>query len=190
MRIRKSGKVIISALLTLMLLLQFLPLQVLAQKETEKELTVAVISDIHVIPPSMWADNPDSAAAVSADRKMFAESAAILDAAIADIIREAPDVVLVSGDLTKDGEYESHVYLAEKLSEMKTALPGTSVYVINGNHDINNPHAYDYSSGSGVPTHSATPEEFKEIYEGLGFGTDTAMPCSWSGTALPGIRRA
>ena len=168
------SKIIFSLILAFVMLLQFFPAHALASVDAGNELKVAVISDIHVIPPSMWSDNPDSAAAVSADRKMFAESAAIFDAAIAGIIQEAPDVVLIPGDLTKDGEYESHVYVAEKLTELKEALPDVDIYVINGNHDINNPHAYDYSSGAGVPVHSATPEEFREIYNGFGYGGITS----------------
>jgi len=145
-----------------------------AQKDAvdAKVMTIAVISDVHIIPPSMWAENEDSAAATAEDRKMFAESAAILDAAVTEIIESAPDTLIIPGDLTKDGEYASHVYLAEKLAEIKAALPEINIYVINGNHDINNPHAFDYSSGKAVAAHSATPEEFRVIYNGFGYGDE------------------
>lgn len=170
---KPRSRMMLFFLLSFAMLFQLVPTLALAQDTdsiVQNELKVAVISDVHVIPPSMWDDNPDSAAAVASDRKMFAESAAILDAAIADIIAQAPDVVLIPGDLTKDGEYDSHVYLAKKLAELQRVLPNAKIYVINGNHDINNHHAYDYSSGKGVQALSATPEEFREIYNGFGYG--------------------
>jgi len=164
----------LSFLLAFAMLFQLVPAPAFAQSNDinirNVEIKIAVISDLHVVPPYMWGDNPDSVAAVASDRKMFAESAAIFDAAIANIIEQAPDVVLIPGDLTKDGEYEAHLYLAEKFAELQEALPYTNIYVINGNHDINNPHAYDYSGSVRVPVHSATPEEFREIYTGFGYG--------------------
>ena len=167
---------LLSTILAVAMLLSFLPTIAFAQETSieDKQLQVAVISDLHVVPPSMWGDNPDSEAAIASDRKMFAESAAIFDAAIAGIIEQSPDVVLVPGDLTKDGEYDAHIYVAEKLAEIKEALPDVNIYVINGNHDINNPHAYDYSSGRAVAVDSVTPEEFREIYSGLGYGDNTS----------------
>lgn len=158
--------------LALAMLLQTAPAAAFAKGmgDDVRKLKVAVISDIHVIPPNMLGDNPDAASAIASDRKMFVESSAILDSAIAEIIAQSPDVVIIPGDLTKDGELASHIYVADKLAEITAALPGVKIYVINGNHDINNPHAFDYSGGSAVPVKSADAGEFREIYAGFGYG--------------------
>lgn len=123
---------------------------------------------------------PDFAAALHSDRKMMAESEDI-DARVLEMVDESdPDVLVISGDLTKDGEEDSHKKLASMLEALKTENPGMQVYVINGNHDINNADATDFSTcvkGSyGSATTSAmnpdlrtTPAEFKEIYNGVSY---------------------
>ena len=173
---RAFSKRIIPTLLVAALMLTLLPALALAAgpAESVKTLTVATIPDIHVIPQSMWSNSQAAAAALASDRKMFAESAAIFDAALANIVEQAPDVVLLPGDLTKDGEVIAHRYVAEKLTELQEALPDANIYVVPGNHDINNRNAFDYSSGIAVPTPSVTPEQFIEIYDGLGYGDATS----------------
>ncbi|MDR1458996.1 MAG: metallophosphoesterase, partial [Bacteroidales bacterium] len=134
---------------------------------------IAVWSDVHVLPQILIGANsqsPEFLQAVAGDRKMFAESAAILDAAIAQIKIDAPDVLIIPGDLTKDGEVISHQYLAAKLNDVKTALPDIKIYVINGNHDVNNHSATDYSTTPPSATPTVTAAEFMQIYNGFGYG--------------------
>ena len=143
------------------------------QNDVVGDLRIAVWSDVHILPQSLIGSNTQSPAflaAVAGDRKMFAESAAILDAAIEQLIIDAPDVLIIPGDLTKDGEKISHQYLAAKLNDVKTALPNIKIYVINGNHDINNHLATDFSTDPATFISTVTPEEFKEIYNGFGYG--------------------
>ena len=137
---------------------------------TTRALNIAILSDPHIIPMEMVGDpnSPEFGYAVSMDRKMLAESTAILDAALLKVKAQNPDVLLIPGDLTKDGEYDSHVYLADRLAELQAELPNLKIYVINGNHDINNPHARDYFLSE--PARQTTPEEFRAIYEGFGYG--------------------
>ena len=135
-----------------------------------QSLKIAIISDIHVTPQSMWGNCPCSAAAVIADRRMTAESQAIFEAVITDIIAEAPDVVLIPGDLTRNGEYHAHRYVAGRLDYLQSALPQATILVINGDHDINNPNAHDFSTCPAVPIPTVTPVQFREIYNNFGFG--------------------
>jgi 3',5'-cyclic AMP phosphodiesterase CpdA len=148
------------------------------ENNVEGDLRIAVWSDVHVLPPSLIGENsqnPEFLNAVASDRKMFAESAAILDAAIEQLQTDAPDVLIIPGDLTKDGEKLSHEYLAGKLSKVKTVLPNIKIYVINGNHDINNhTDAKDYSTTPASSTPTVTPAEFRAIYAGLGYGDDNS----------------
>lgn len=76
----------------------------------------------------------------------------VIDAQLEAIKKQKPDVLLVSGDLTKDGELESHEQLAERLEKFKKEVPGVKVYVINGNHDINNENAKNYNTKDGKRT--------------------------------------
>ena len=60
----------------------------------------------------------------------------ILEAFLAEMREMKPDAVLLSGDLSYNGEKLSHEDLAVLLSGLEEA--GVPVYVIPGNHDINN----------------------------------------------------
>ena len=50
-------------------------------------------------------------------------------------------MLLVSGDLTKDGELEGHKEFSARLQQVQKDVPGMKVYVINGNHDVRNENA-------------------------------------------------
>ncbi len=91
----------------------------------------------------------------------------ITDAFIEEVKAEKPDVVILEGDLTYNGEQESHIELAGKLESIEEA--GIPVIVIPGNHDINNPEACRFEGESIISTESITPQEFEEIYDEFGY---------------------
>lgn len=132
----------------------------------EQTLDIAVLSDIHILPSDLIADTEDYQDALNSDRKIFTESTGILDRMLAEVVEQAPDVLMISGDLTKDGELESHQYVASKLAELKKDLPDIKIYVTNGNHDVNNDLAYNYNTENGdkEPATRTTPELFLETY--------------------------
>ena len=111
---------------------------------TEKknnELKIAVLSDIHIMAPQLLQGDGDAIKNyIKRDRKLLQESVALLNQAIDSIIQEHPDVVLIPGDLTKDGEYVSHILTADTLLK-RFRDEGIAVYVIPGNHDVNKPQA-------------------------------------------------
>ncbi|MFR1477792.1 MAG: metallophosphoesterase family protein [Hydrogeniiclostridium mannosilyticum] len=65
---------------------------------------------------------------------------------------DQPDVLMISGDLTKDGEKEGHE-VAARLEALKQAVPGLKVYVVPGNHDLRNANAMNFNTedGAAVP---------------------------------------
>jgi 3',5'-cyclic AMP phosphodiesterase CpdA len=81
--------------------------------------------------------------------------------------RERPDIVLLNGDLTYNGEQESHLALARYLEELEGS--GARVYVIPGNHDINNPLARSFFKGRAQYTKPVSPREFERIYRNFGY---------------------
>lgn len=130
-------------------------------------LKIAVMSDDHYLSPSMIRDTADYTTALNSDRKMFAESDAILRTILDAVRQDKPDVLLISGDLTKDGEQECHKALAKALQQLQRDVPGLKVYVINGNHDIRNADALNFNTADGkaVPATRTDPEDFKRIYD-------------------------
>ena len=101
------------------------------------------------------------------DGKVVTYIEQITDAFLEEVIRQKPDMLILSGDLTLDGEKKSHQELAEKLYAVEDA--GIPVLVIPGNHDINNRHAAQYKGEERFPAEFTTPEEFREIYKDFGY---------------------
>lgn len=136
----------------------------------DKGWKMAVLSDIHVMAPELLQE--DGAAFqdyISHDRKLLKESPELLKATVTELLTEHPDVVLVTGDLTKDGEAVSHNYVArELLRPLRQA--GIPVYVIPGNHDVNNPHAVIFLNDTVQRTATVSPDEFARCYQDYGYG--------------------
>ena len=131
---------------------------------------VMVFSDPHYFDPSLLiADGPAFQAYIAQDRKMIAESHAIL-LATAGMIRAArPDICLVPGDLTKDGELLSHTGVNRILTDSLLSA-GIRVYVAPGNHDINNPEAYSYNGDAVTAVPSVDADEFASLFDDMGYG--------------------
>lgn len=128
--------------------------------------TFAVLSDTHLYDLDTLGSNDDLDTYLTQDRKMIRESVPIFDAAIADIATWNVDFLLISGDLTKDGELVDHQLMVSRLAAL-----GVPAYVIPGNHDINNPDAKDYSGTSTADATEVSPETFKSLYADYGYGS-------------------
>ena len=129
---------------------------------------IAIISDLHVMAPELLVnDGPAFQDYLNGDRKMLRESAEILDTLVNDILDLKPDLVFVTGDLTKDGERVSHELVISQLHRLVDA--GIQVLVVPGNHDINNPDAKIYDGDNTTPADTITRSEFADIYHDMGY---------------------
>ena len=135
---------------------------------SNKSIKIAVISDLHVMAPELLVkDGSAFEQYLSRDRKMLRESVEILDTLVTDIIELKPHLVLVTGDLTKDGERASHMLVADRLQRLTDA--GIQVLVVPGNHDINNPDAKVYDGDTATATNTISRHDFAEIYRHAGY---------------------
>ncbi|MDO5014596.1 MAG: metallophosphoesterase [Clostridia bacterium] len=170
-------------LLVAFMILSILPIfkAVKANDEKPQNLKIAHVTDTHYLAPEyVNPNNPKYVKYVKTEQKLFTESGAIIEAVFDDIVQDEPDVIVVTGDLTKDGEYESHRGMAKKLETLQAALRSKGldpkIYVINGNHDINNSLAADFSEKDSVkPARKTSPEEFKEIYKNVTYNDDVEL---------------
>lgn len=133
----------------------------------ETAIRFGVISDPHYYDTDLGTTGPAFEAYLAGDRKLLRESPAILEAVIDGILEQKPQFVIVVGDLTKDGERSGHEKFALAVSRLKEN--GIPVYVIPGNHDINNPHAVSFDGAVTTPVPHVSPEEFVEIYNEFGY---------------------
>jgi Predicted phosphohydrolases len=127
----------------------------------------AVLSDIHLYDCALGTCGSAFASCLASDEKLLPESGELLEAAVQKILTSGVQFVLVPGDLTKDGECSSHRRAAQILSRLTKA--GIRVYVVPGNHDVDNPRAFRYAGSQTASVPCVTAAEFAEIYGGCGY---------------------
>lgn len=162
-----NGSRLLSLLLAVVLVFTLTVPALAAEKPQDMNLRIAVMSDLHYLSPDMIADTEDFEHALNSDRKLLKESSSVLREMLERVRADKPDILLVSGDLTKDGEQECHAALAKQLQQLQQDVPGLKIYVINGNHDIRNYNAKNFNTADGkaVPATRTEPEDFKQIYD-------------------------
>ena len=129
-----------------------------------------VISDIHYFDPALFTlpANNYLQLYLASDRKLIIESSAILNNVLAAVQTEKPDFLLITGDLTKDGEKVDHLALAVLFKALSDK--GIKVLVIPGNHDVNNPASYNYLLSAQSKTDNISAADFSSIYSNCGYG--------------------
>ncbi|MBB6214416.1 3',5'-cyclic AMP phosphodiesterase CpdA [Anaerosolibacter carboniphilus] len=134
-----------------------------------EEVTFFVASDIHYLADSLkdGGEAFKKYVALGDDGRELDYIDEIMRAFIYDIQRKKPEILLVSGDLTNNGEKASHLELKELFKEIEAL--GTSVYVIPGNHDILNPWATGFKEDQRYATETINDKDFKKIYEDFGY---------------------
>jgi len=150
----------------------------------ENPVSFAVLSDPHIYDTRLGTSGNAFQAYLDADPKLLALSEPILEAALADIIKSKVRFVIISGDLTKDGEVTSHLRMVRQLEKLERA--GIQVFVVPGNHDINNHDAVKFTGDTTTPVPFVGPRLFKAIYHRFGYGQAIAhAPDSLSYVAEP-----
>ena len=129
---------------------------------------IAVISDVHLLSPALITQGAAIDKADASDSKMMAMSDEIMTAITDSLIDMRPAVVLLTGDLTYNGERMSHERMAWHLDRLRQH--GIQPLVIPGNHDCNNPYARQFDGDKTVPAATVTREEFAQIYSEYGYG--------------------
>ena len=185
-------------LLSLMAAAIMMPLSATAQEAQTQTTRIAVVSDIHVMAPSLLPEGAETTTAwtsyYSGQRKMLQQSAGLFDQFVDEIIglTNKPNILLITGDLTKDGELVSHKYVRGKQGEnengktedsglKKLEAAGIQVYVIPGNHDFgeegNHKQYYTDTDPETEPTDVdvLTTANFASFYTGYGYGTGSTI---------------
>lgn len=131
---------------------------------------IVVVSDPHVMAPELLKSEGSAwTTYLAGQRKLVDYSVPLFNEMIERIKSAAPDLVLITGDLTKDGEQLSHAYVIEKLDELK--VEGIPTLVIPGNHDRGaNSNAVEYNGESTTPVDVADNAWFATEYANYGYG--------------------
>lgn len=132
-----------------------------------------LITDLHHYAPSLGVTGSAFEWRSHSDQKCMAETGAIIDAAIDWLLQSDIDIVLVAGDVSCDGEKESHLDLIPKLRRLKEG--GKRVILITATHDYSdNPKRF--VGDERLPATPTPREELPELYHD--FGLDEAIACN------------
>lgn len=143
-----------------------------ASDAKQAEQTIWVISDLHHFSPELFDQGQKfeemQATAAGLDLRYGLKR---LKALVKQIEEAKPDVLIVAGDLTLNGELQSMVELADTFQAIEQV--GTQVLVIPGNHDLSNPWASSFIGEDTIRVAQTLPEDFEELF--APFGYDDAL---------------
>nr|NJM01873.1 metallophosphoesterase [Desulfobacula sp.] len=127
----------------------------------------AVVSDLHFYDKSLGVSGSAFQKYLDGDRKLLALSEEITAAAMEKISKEKVRFVIIPGDLTKDGERINHEGVVKVLKKLEYSR--LKVYVVPGNHDINNGAAVQYAGDETKPVSSVNDKDFEVLYHEFGY---------------------
>jgi len=147
--------------------------------------SIIVLSDIHVMAPQLLEKRGTAYNNyLSQDPKLLEYSGEVLECLVGEMLQRNPDLVIIPGDLTKDGELVSHQLVVKALSRLRSA--NIPVVVVPGNHDIDNPEGYYFNGDATRPAERTSPEQFKSLYADFGYNQAYAKdPASLSFVCEP-----
>lgn len=134
----------------------------------QESIKIAVFSDVHYLSDSLAHDGDALRIFEKTVGRNTREMHAVFDTVLVRVESENPDILLIPGDLTNNGEKQSHLDFIKKLQQI--ALAGTRIFVIPGNHDVNVPNAKKYIGTTSVSTETISAEEFATMYVDFGYG--------------------
>ena len=186
MKRTKIFKRILCVVLAIAIVAVGIPFAALAK--APKTINFGILSDIHLFDETAMGTTLENQKEANAILKMNNSSSgittALTETAMRNLTKKALDgeidFLLIPGDLTKNAEYSAHTALAEMFREFEETT-GVPVYVVVGNHDVNNDRAMYYNGEEFITAKahpeladelSTSPEEFAEIYSEFGYAPE------------------
>ena len=129
---------------------------------------IAIATDLHLLAKELITYDPETMDAfVTGDGRLVFYSPEIMDAFSEQLSVEKPDVLIISGDLTHNGEAKSHEVLTDKLKELEKS--GVRILVVPGNHDIENFLARSFHQAEWTTTDTILAKDFEKLYKQFGY---------------------
>ncbi len=137
-------------------------------KKAGEPLTIWVATDLHYLAEGLTDEGPMfMSTMINGDGKLTERTPEILEAFLEQVLTAQPDALVLSGDLTFNGERQSLQELANQLAAVQEA--GIPVLVIPGNHDIDYPLAFSYEGEAMRVVENISMDTFQEICGKFGY---------------------
>ena len=141
--------------------------QLVSFSSQENPVNIAVATDLHYLSSSLTDGGAFFTDLVeNADGKNMFYIEEITESFVATMIQEKPEILILSGDLTFNGERQSHLDLEQKLEKIKEN--GTQILVMPGNHDIDRSSAAGFFGDGYQLVDTVSKEAFAKIYQDYG----------------------
>lgn len=148
-----------------------------------------LLTDTHYFEPSLGAEGRAFENYMKREQFFLKESSQIVKATFEKIAEDTEtEIVLIAGDLSKNGEKESHLSFIKEL--YKLHKNGKKIYVITAGHDYNE-FSYCYKNDERYEVEGTSFDELYEMY--YDFGLSEALSVherthSYIAEIAPGVR--
>ncbi len=138
-----------------------------------KPVSFYIVTDTHYFENSLGAGGKAFENNMRTEQYFVKESSAIVKATFERIIKDSEtDIVIIPGDLTKNGEKESHKGFIKELYALKES--GKRIFVITAGHDYNE-SAYVLQGDGRVTVEGTDFDDLCEMYRDFGYGEALAI---------------
>ncbi len=138
-----------------------------------KPVNFYLVTDTHYFENELGPGGPAFEKNMQTEQYFVKESSAIVRSVFERISEDKDtDVVIIPGDLTKNGEKESHKSFIKELYKLKES--GKKIFVITAGHDYNE-SAYVLKGDGRVPVEGTDFNDLCEMYRDFGYGDALAV---------------
>lgn len=138
-----------------------------------KPVSFYLVTDTHYFENKLGAQGKAYDDYMKREQYFMRESGAIISSTFARIAQDTEtDIVIIPGDLSKNGEMESHKSFVKELYKLRDS--GKKIFVITAGHDYNE-YSYGYIGDERVKVEGTSFEELYDIYKDFGYADALAF---------------
>ncbi len=138
-----------------------------------KNISFYLVTDTHYFEPSLGASGAAFNEYMKREQYFMAESSDIVKKVFADMAADkSVDTVIIPGDLSKNGEIESHKSFIKELDKLKAS--GKKIFVITAGHDYNG-HSRAFVNDEQIEVEGTPFEQLYDLYYDFGFSQALAV---------------
>ena len=138
-----------------------------------KPVSFYLLTDTHYFEPSLGAEGKAYEAYMKREQYFMKKSSLIVKSTFSRIAEDKEtDIVIIPGDLSKNGEKESHKSFLNELYKLKES--GKKIFVITAGHDYNE-WSFGYKNDERIQVEGTAFDELYDMYYDFGYGDALAF---------------